>query len=170
MDDLTEMFCDMTAVHGCLEHSLPFTALMPLLKCTVHHLIVLTSAGWSLSMFSKHWWMSTGHFFLHGGIQCHTAALHALQCQMLFCQTAPPLPSVTWPQNVMEYSWKSSTSTAMPPTSSSDVMRQQKKIGGITFRAALIRRNYVLWSMFLLSSSFCEIRILDYYLLNSFLL
>ena len=42
-------------------------------------------------------------FFPHGGIQLHTFASSAPPCQMLFCQTAPLLPSVTQQQNVIEY-------------------------------------------------------------------
>jgi len=38
----------------------------------------------------------------------------------------------------MEYWWEGSSSTAMPPTSASDITGQLHKIGGITFRAALI--------------------------------
>jgi len=36
----------------------------------------------------------------------------------------------------MEYWWEGSTSTVIPPTSASDIIRQHNKIGGITFRAA----------------------------------
>ena len=32
----------------------------------------------------------------------------------------------------MEYGWEGSTSTAIPPTSSSDIVGQHNKIGGIT--------------------------------------
>ena len=56
--------------------------------------------------------------------------------QVLFYQTAPLLPSVIWQQNVMEYWWKGSASTAIPPISTSDVMGQHHKIGGIIFGAA----------------------------------
>jgi len=54
---------------------------------------------------------------------------------MLFCQTAPLLPSVTQQQNAMEYWWEDSTSIAIPPTSTSDVVVQHNKTGDITFRA-----------------------------------
>ena len=56
---------------------------------------------------------------------------------MSFCQTAPLLPSVTQQQHGMGYLWESSASTSKPP-SVSDVMGQHNKIGGITFRAALV--------------------------------
>ena len=61
------------------------------------------------------------------------------------CQTDPLLPSVAWQQNVTEYSWKSSTSNAIPPTSISDVMGQHHKIGSITFRAALVLWDLIPW-------------------------
>jgi len=38
----------------------------------------------------------------------------------------------------MEYWWKGSSSTAVPPTSASDVVGQHNKIADITFEAALI--------------------------------
>jgi len=37
-----------------------------------------------------------------------------------------------------EHWWEDSASTAIPPTSASDVMGQHHKIGHITFRAAVI--------------------------------
>jgi len=57
---------------------------------------------------------------------------------MSFCQTAHLLPFVIWQQNVTEYRQESSASAAIPPTSISDVMGQDQKIGGLSFRAALI--------------------------------
>ena len=62
---------------------------------------------------------------------------YILPCQTPFCQTAPLLPSVTWRQCVMGYWWEGSASTAIPPTSASDVVGQQNQIESITFRAAL---------------------------------
>jgi len=38
-------------------------SLSPLLKCTIHHLTVLTATVWFPSTFSKHWWMSVGAIF-----------------------------------------------------------------------------------------------------------
>ena len=55
-----------------------------------------------------------------------------------FCQTAPLLPSVTWQQHVMGYWWQPSASTAISPTSDSDSVGQDNKIG-VTFKAALIK-------------------------------
>ena len=51
--------------------------------------------------------------------------------QILFCQTAPLLSSVTQQQLVMECRWEGSVSTAIPPPSASDVMGQHNKQGGI---------------------------------------
>jgi len=77
-------------------------------------------------------------FFLHKGTQWHPFTSYTLPCQTIFCQTAPLLPSVTQQQHIMEYWWEVSTSTAIPPTSTSDVVGQHHNIGGITFRAALV--------------------------------
>ena len=49
----------------------------------------------------------------------------------------PLLPSVTWQKHVMEYWWESSTFTAIPPTSASDVMGQHNEIEDITFGVTL---------------------------------
>jgi len=38
----------------------------------------------------------------------------------------------------MEYWLEGTASTAIPPTSTSDIMSQHNKIGGITFGAALV--------------------------------
>ena len=43
---------------------------------------------------------------------------------------------------------------AIPPTSASDVMGQHNKIGGITFRAAVVIKKYVLLSTDLACSIF----------------
>lgn len=53
-------------------------------------------------------------------------------------QTAPLLTYVTEEQNVMEYLWETSHSTAIPPKSASDVLDQYNKIGGIIFLENLI--------------------------------
>jgi hypothetical protein len=76
--------------------------------------------------------MSLGTVFSNGVTQLHTFATYALSCQTPFCQTAPLLSSVAQQQNLMEYCWEGSTSTA------SDIMGQHNKIGGINFRVTLI--------------------------------
>ena len=77
-------------------------------------------------------------FIPHGGIEWHTFASYALPCQMPFCQSASLLPAATQQQDVTEDWWEGSTSTVIPPTSTSDVRGHHNKIGGITFGAALI--------------------------------
>jgi len=74
------------------------------------------------------------HFFSHGGIQLPSFASYML----LFCQTAPLLPSVARQQNVREYWWEGSASTAIPTTSTSDIVGQHNNIGGVTFGATLV--------------------------------
>jgi len=56
---------------------------------------------------------------------------------MPLCQIAQ-LPTIAWQQNLMEYWWEGSVSTATPSISTSDVMGQDNKIRGITFGAVLI--------------------------------
>lgn len=72
-------------------------------------------------------------FFLHEGIQSHTLpffsawknfvpGLHThFLVRTSFSQAAPLLPSALWQQNVREYSWEDSTSTAIPPISTFNV-------------------------------------------------
>jgi len=93
-------------------------ALSLLLKCTTHHLSVLTSAVWSPTMFSKHCWMSVGgHFFLmEEHTQWQTFPSHAVPYQTPFCQTAPLLPSVAQQQRVTEYWGEDSAPSAVSPT------------------------------------------------------
>ena len=76
--------------------------------------------------------------FLHEGNQSPPFAPYTLPCQMPLRQSVPLLPSVAQQQNVMEYGWEGSTSTAISPPSASDVVSQHNKIGGVTFGAALL--------------------------------
>ena len=78
-------------------------------------------------------------FFFRMGEFSGTFALYALPCQTPFYQTAPVLSSVTQQQNVKGYWWEGSTSIDISPISASDVMGKHNKIGGITFRAVLIK-------------------------------
>jgi len=61
-------------------------------------------------------------FFPHGEFQRHSFASYTLPCPISLCQTVYPPLSVTWQQNIMEYWWEDLTSTAIPPTSASDVV------------------------------------------------
>ena len=67
-----------------------------------------------------------------------TFASSALPCQTPFHQTALLMPPVAQQQHVMEYWWEGLTSTAIPPTRTSDIAGQHNKIVGITFRAAIV--------------------------------
>jgi len=82
----------------------------------------LNATGWHFST----WTNSVTHFCLEKGHMC-----------ALLCQTAPLLISVTWQQNIMGCWWEGSTSTAIPPSSASEVVGQRNKKGGITFGSAL---------------------------------
>jgi len=66
-----------------------------------------------------------------------TISLSILPCQIPFCQTVH-LPSVTRQQNVTKYWWEGSNSAVIPTTFTSDIVSQHNKIGGITFKAALV--------------------------------
>ena len=67
-------------------------------------------------------------FFPHGGINCHTFASYSLLRQTSFCQTAPPLSSVTQQQNLMGY-WLEAQSLLpyhyLPLTSWADIIKQE---------------------------------------------
>jgi len=124
-----------------LECGLSFMSLLSLLKCTTYHHTVLMSIVHKPSVsINEYQWVP---FFLHEDILFYPFALCALPRQTPFCQTAPLLPSVTQPQNVTEYCWEHSASTAMPPTSTSEVRGQHDKIGSITFGTAIINIMHV---------------------------
>jgi hypothetical protein len=76
--------------------------------------------------------MSLGAIFSTWRIQLHTFASYTLP-QMPFCQTVPLVSFIAWQENLTEYWWEGATSTAISPTSASDVMGQHNKIGGINF-------------------------------------
>ena len=76
--------------------------------------------------------------FLHGGIQFHIFASYAFPCQTPFCQTAPLRPSTAQWWSVMEYWQEVSTPTTITPTSTSDVIAQNHKLGGIIAGATLL--------------------------------
>ena len=102
-------------------------SLLPLLKCTTHCLTVLTPTIWSPSVFSKRWWMSVGAIF---------SSWRNSVTRLCFIHS---FISVAWQQNVREYCWESLTSTAIPPTSASEVTGQGNKIKVITFGAAPVQ-------------------------------
>lgn len=69
--------------------------------------------------------------------------LHFIRTSMsdLFCQATPLLPSITWHQNVAVYWQGDSACAARPPASTSSIVGQYHRTGGITFGAAMY-----LWS------------------------
>jgi len=77
------------------------------------------------------------HFFLMEEFDPPLLHLHFHVRQL--CIRLPPLvPSVTWQQYVMGYWWEGSTSGAISPKSTSDIVGQHHKTGGIIFGAALL--------------------------------
>mgnify|MGYP001857181287 FL=1 len=73
---------------------------------------------------------------------------------MPLCQSVPLLPSVTQPQNAMEYWWEHSTSTAVPSTAVSDIVSQHSTTGG--FRAALVK--YIIYFMYVSNKTYFNIQ------------
>lgn len=128
-------------LHGCLKRGLSISLLSPLLKHTTHHFAVLTSTVSFPQHSASINESQLVSFFPHEEIQLHTFASYSRPCQTKCCQTAPLLSSVTQQKTMMEYCQKRSTSTAVPPVSSSDVVDQNNKIGNIAFRAALISQQ-----------------------------
>jgi len=98
----------------------------------------ITLFGRAHSQLQKTIFQHSHHHYTHIFASNKQQPSYMLPRQMPFCQTAPVLPSVTQQQHVMEYWWENSTSTAIPPPSASAVTGQHNKIGGVTFRAALI--------------------------------
>ena len=66
---------------------------------------------------------------------------------MPFCQTAPLLPSVPRQQNVMEYCWEGSASTAIHPAAISNVLdflslRETNKKSAFHLPSSVPRQQY----------------------------
>ena len=77
--------------------------------------------------------------FFHMKEFSDTPLLHThFHARCHFVGLPPLLPSVVWQQSVMEYCWEGLTSAAIPPTSTSDLLGQRDRIGGITSRAAFL--------------------------------
>ena len=124
-------------MHGHTEHVLSFTSLSPLLKCTNH------SSLPSHSLFGLHQhsanvnecqWMP---FFLHGGIQDfrrYFTRTFMSDTILSNCSSAAICHIATKYNSMLA---ESSASTAIPPTSISNVMGQHNKTEGITFGGAL---------------------------------
>ena len=122
--------CGVTAVCSYPENGLSFVK-MPLLQNPPPHCVhIHHSASIIIQQVSVN--VKQLSFFPHEGIHLHPFVSYTLSCQTPFCQTAPLLPSVAQQQNVMKYFQEGSTSTAIPPTSASDIVGRHNKIGGIT--------------------------------------
>lgn len=74
-------------------------------------------------------------------VSCFVGGIRITHTSRPLPQTAPLLPSVTRQQNVVDYWRESSTSTAIPPPSASDIVGQRNTIGGITFGAANVQSS-----------------------------
>ena len=102
-------------------------SLSPLLKHTLRASLcshLLFSLHKQSSSISEYQWVP---YFPHGENKWHTFAPYAVPHQTSFCQTAPLLPSVARQQHVMEWCQEGSTSTAIPPTSASDIMGKHRR-------------------------------------------
>jgi len=141
-------FHGVTAVHGHLEHGSPFTLLSLLLKCTTRHLTVLTSTVWFPYMLRKLWWIPVDAIFFHTEEFSYILLLQMhfhVRCHFV---RVPLCCHLSHQQNVIEYWQEDSTSTAIPPTYTSDFVGQHNKMGGVTFRAALIQLLLVfVWAL-----------------------
>ena len=102
--------------------------LSPLLKHTTHCLTVLTSTDWSLSMFSKCQWMP---FFPQWAT--HLCCMHTSMSDAILSDCLSAAISHITMLNIREYWCEGATSTAIPPTSTSNVVSQHNKIGRIAF-------------------------------------
>ena len=76
------------------------------------------------------------HFFLQGGSVTHLCFIRTPMSDAVLSGCRSAAIAQQW--NVTEYWWEGSTSSASTPTSASDVMGQQCKIGGVTSGAALV--------------------------------
>jgi len=129
----TFMLCLQKAEVFCISKSDP---LLPLLKRITHHFISLHP----LFRLQKHSASANGcqwvpFFHMEKSHLCfkHTSMWDIIlsNCHLaVFCLTQ---------QNVMGYWQEGSNSTAIPLTSTSDVMGQYSKIGGITSGADLVK-------------------------------
>ena len=106
-----------------------FTSLLPLLKCATHCHTVLTSI--LLTSNTQQALMKV----IHMEEFSDTPFLHTHVSDAILSDCS----SVKWQQNVMEYWWGGSTSTAIPQMSESNVMGQHNKIGGIYFQSSSCR-------------------------------
>ena len=95
-------------------------------KCTTHCLTVLKSTIWSPLTFTKHWWMSMGTIFSTWRKVIYLCFIHSSMSDTILsdCTSVAICHRAT---NVTEHWWEGSTSPAIPPTSTSDVVGQHNK-------------------------------------------
>ena len=94
------------------------------------------------------------HFFPRGGIQFHTLSSPTLPLSDVILSDCPSAAICHTPQNVMGCWQKGSTSTAISPTSTSDIVGQCDNIRGITLRTAFI----ALWLFIHIEKSLMSLR------------
>jgi len=97
-------------------------------KNIIFQYAVLMFTVWSPWMFSKHRWRSVGAIFASWRNSVTHLWFICTSISDTLCQNAPLLPSVTQQQHVMKSWWEASASTAVPPTSASDVVGQPHNI------------------------------------------
>ena len=123
-------------------------SLSPLQKHTTYHLTVLTSTVWSPQMLSKHWMMSVGTIVSSWRNSVAYLCFTYTPMSDAILSDFPSAASCHMATNT-EYWREGSTSIVTPPTSTSDVMGQHNKLGGITFRATfvfLFRLRFFHWT------------------------
>jgi len=122
-------FCGVTAVHGHL-------------LCYCHHCwnALSTASLCSYPLFGLHQRSANVDecLFLHMEEFSDTPLLHMCLCVRCHSVRLPLCYHLSHSNKLMKYWWEDSTSTAVPPTSASDIMSQSNNMGGITFGAALI--------------------------------
>ena len=117
----------LKAVHDCPEHGLSSTTPLPQLKHTTHCLIVLMFIVWPL-----------GVIFLLGKIQMqHLCFMRTSLSDGILsdCPSAAICHTATKCKGILARRFHL---TVTPPTPASDIVVQHNKMGGITYKAALI--------------------------------
>ena len=103
--------------------------------------------------------VSECHFF-HMREFSDTLLLHMHFCVRHHFVNTLLLLSVTWQQNVMGCWWEGLTSTTILPTSTSDVVGQHNKIGGIIYGTTIIKKKILKTPLFVCTSPVPKISVL----------
>ena len=116
----------------------------PLLKLTTHHLAVLTYTAGAPQAFSKCCWVSLGVIFsVWRNSTTHLLFIHTSMSDTI-PSDYPPAAICYMVRGHQEILVECSTSTAIPPTFTSDVVGQHK-VGGITFGTAFLYQSMFLY-------------------------